>query len=225
MAVFLCSGGLDSTVALAMGLSEGKLRPPHIALAFNYGQRNAVELRYARRIVRKVAARFKRRVEFKVVDLRGVFGDGMCLSPLLSSRRFPKFCTGLREVYVPGRNLVFLSVATVYAASHGHQDVVAGFGAQDRASPDCLPEFQRSAARAIQDSVRGVSKVTLRCPLRTIRKADMFRWLKRQGLLEAIVTDTLTCSFGGTDQNFWGRGCGFCGACVSRIKAYAEGGL
>src|SRR5690349_20076605 len=99
-AVVLLSGGLDSTVCLALAARAGG---PVVGLCIDYGQRNHIEIEHARR----VAAHYDAEVVVLPLDLAGVAPGGIA-GPADEP---------LQSLYIPARNLVFLSVAMAVAES------------------------------------------------------------------------------------------------------------
>jgi 7-cyano-7-deazaguanine synthase len=128
-ALVLHSGGMDSTVALLLAREAG-LRV--ISLGFDYGQRHAVELEYAARL----CERFD--VPRRIITVRWD-------QPELSIRRpasLEDIGRSLSPAFLPGRNLVFLSLAAAEAAGVGATELWAGMNAVDFSGyPDCRPAF------------------------------------------------------------------------------------
>ncbi|WP_042696085.1 7-cyano-7-deazaguanine synthase QueC, partial [Azospirillum sp. B506] len=140
-AVVLVSGGLDSTTVLAIAKAEGYRIN---ALSFRYGQRHAVELEAARRVV---AAMGVERHVIADIDLRAFGG-----SALTDAIDVPKHDSagelandlsgGIPVTYVPARNTVFLSFALAWAETLGASDLFIGVNALDYSGyPDCRPEY------------------------------------------------------------------------------------
>ena len=107
MNVVVLSGGLDSTVCTALAAAEG----PVLALTFDYGQRHRVELERARQVARHFGA------EQLVVRLDASQWGGSALTD--AAIDVPDHDAGgddqIPVTYVPGRNLIFLSVAMAVA--------------------------------------------------------------------------------------------------------------
>src|SRR5262249_59217649 len=105
-AVVLASGGLDSTVTAALAKEDGC--ELHF-LTINYGQRHVIEVERARQVGAAMGAAQHTVLQ---LDLRKIGGSAL-------TREFtnPKERTraerhqGITITYVPGRNLIFLSLA------------------------------------------------------------------------------------------------------------------
>jgi 7-cyano-7-deazaguanine synthase len=215
-AVVLLSGGLDSTTVLAIAKSQDY--DPY-AMSFRYGQRHAVELESAGRVV---AAQGVRRHVIADIDLR-VFGG----SSLTSDIAVPKHDAAdelgdeIPSTYVPARNTIFLSFALAYAETVGAQDIFIGVNALDYSGyPDCRPDyiaaFQSMANLATKAGVEG-QQLTIHTPLITLTKAEIIA----TGL--ALGVDYgLTSSCYDPDES--GNPCGHCDSCLLRLKGFAEAG-
>lgn len=213
--VVVLSGGLDSTVCLAMAVGQG--HGPVTALTFDYGQRHGVELEHATR----VAAHYD--VEHLVVrlDLSG-WGGSALTDPDVdvpdAAEAGPH--GGIPVTYVPARNLIFLSVAVGVAEARDADAVWLGVNALDYSGyPDCRPEFVASfratAALALKRGVEG-RPVGVATPLVDLTKAEIVRLGTDLG---APLDLTWSCYRGGAVP------CGTCDSCVLRQKGFAEAGL
>ena len=211
--VVVLSGGLDSTVCLALAVEDG----PATALTFDYGQRHRVELERAK----AVAAHYG--VEQLVVRFDASAWGGSALTD--AAIEVPAAGSGATSAtipvtYVPARNLIFLSVAMGVAEARNADDVWLGVNALDYSGyPDCRPEFISSfagtAALALKRGVEG-RPVAIRTPLIDKSKADIVRL----GIeVDAPLRLTWSCYRG--DE----RPCGDCDACHLRAKGFAEAGV
>jgi 7-cyano-7-deazaguanine synthase len=207
------SGGLDSTTCLAIARKNDLAC---YCLAFDYGQRHAIEVEAARRVAHSLGAE-----EFRVmkVDLR-VFGG----SALTDSIEVPKDrveVEAAREIpvtYVPARNTIFLSLALAYAEVIGADRIFIGVNALDYSGyPDCRPEFIRAfetlANLATKAGIEGVSRLKIEAPLLHMTKADIVR---RAVDLGVDLSLTHSCY----DPDASGRPCGRCDSCMLRRKGF-----
>jgi 7-cyano-7-deazaguanine synthase len=208
LSVVVLSGGLDSTVCMAVAAAEG----PILALTFDYGQRHRIELERAA----AVAARY--RAEQLVVRIDASQWGGSALTdpaievPEAGGDAIP-------VTYVPARNLIFLSVAMAVCEARDADAAYLGVNALDYSGyPDCRPEFIRSfeatAALALKRGVEG-RPVALRTPLLDLTKAGIIRLGMELG---APLELTWSCYRAGP------RPCGSCDACRLRAKGFAEAG-
>ena len=212
----MLSGGLDSTVCLAVAAERAHPRERLVALTFDYGQRHRIELDRAAAVAHHFGA------EHLVVRLDASAWGGSALTD--PSIEVPDASDGPTDAipvtYVPARNLIFLSVAMGVAEARGVDAVTIGVNALDYSGyPDCRPEFIASfastAALALKRGVEG-DPIEVRTPLLDLTKADIVRL----GLsLDAPLELTWSC-YRGDD-----RPCGTCDACELRAKGFAEAGV
>ena len=212
----MLSGGLDSTVCLALAAERAHPRERLVALTFDYGQRHRIELDRAA----AVAAHFG--ADHLVVHLDASAWGGSALTDAAIDVPDAGGATteAIPVTYVPARNLIFLSVAMGVAEARGVDAVTIGVNALDYSGyPDCRPEFISSfaatAALALKRGVEG-NPIEVRTPLLQLSKADIVRL----GVsVNAPLELTWSC-YRGDD-----RPCATCDACVLRAKGFAEAGV
>jgi len=217
-ALVLFSGGQDSTVCLAWAM-ERFARVETIG--FDYRQRHRIELGCRLTVLRELRGRFPRWAgrlgEDHLLDvpLLAQLGE----SALTTERAIEMQANGLPNTFVPGRNLLFLTLAAVLATRRGASVLVAGMCETDYSGyPDC----RDNALKALQVALSlGLAvPMTLETPLMFIDKAATWALAEQLGgveLVDLIVEHTHTCYLGerGT-RHAWGYGCGTCPACTLR---------
>ena len=213
-AVVLLSGGLDSVTALAIAREQG-YEP--CALTFRYGQRHAVEIDAAKRIVEAMHVH-----DHKIADIDLAMFGGSALTDDIPVPK-NKESKGIPITYVPARNTIFLSFALAYAEVLGAHDIFIGVNAIDYSGyPDCRPEyvkaFEDMANLATREGVEGGVRLTIHTPLIEMSKADIIREGTRLGVDYALTTSCY-------DPDAAGKACGECDACRLRLKGFAEAGL
>jgi 7-cyano-7-deazaguanine synthase len=207
----ILSGGLDSTVCMALAAAEG----PVVALTFDYGQRHWHEIDHAAGV-----AGFYRADHLVVrLDVTGWGGSALTDSSVAVPHG-EVGAPGIPVTYVPARNLIFLSVAMGVAEARSLDEVYLGVNALDYSGyPDCRPEFvesfERTAALALKRGVEG-RPVRVRTPLISLTKAEIVRLGVERG---APLHLTWSCYEGGTVP------CGSCDSCALRAKGFAEAGI
>lgn len=217
-AVVLLSGGLDSATMMAIARHEG-FEP--CALTFRYGQRHAVEIEAARRIVQAMDVAEHLEVEF---DLRSMGGSALTSSiDVPKDRSTEQMKKGIPVTYVPARNTIFLSFALGYAESLKAHHIFVGVNALDYTGyPDCRPEYIRAfesmARLATKSAVEADELLTLHTPLIDLTKSQI---IKRG--LELNVDYSLTSSC--YDPGDSGQACGHCDACSLRLEGFSENGI
>jgi 7-cyano-7-deazaguanine synthase len=213
----LFSGGLDSTVCLALAdrdaLQAGAARPT--AIGFDYGQRHRTELARAAGIAALLG------LERIVVELdTRPWGGSALTDPRIEVPVGDEAGASVPVTYVPARNLIFLSVASAVAEARGLDRIFIGVNAVDYSGyPDCRPEFVEAFTEAARLGLkRGVEgrPVEIVAPLVDLSKADIVLLGME---LAAPLGLTWSCYQGGD------RPCGECAACVLRARGFAEAGV
>jgi len=223
-ALVLFSGGQDSTTCLAWALSR------YISVetvGFDYGQRHRVELECRLKVLATIRDQFPswagRLGEDHVLDLPvlGKISD----TALTSEAEIKLEQSGLPSTFVPGRNLLFLTLAAALAYRR-HADVLVGGMCETDYSgyPDCRQNTITATQLALRLGME--SKLIIQTPLMWINKAQtwaMAEELGGQPLVELIRTETHTCYKGDRAlQHAWGFGCGACPACDLRMAGFYE---
>lgn len=211
-AVVLLSGGMDSSVVLAMAREQGFACH---ALSVRYGQRHTSELAAAECVARSLGA-----VEHKVVavDLRSI--GGSALTADLPVPETPQ--SGIPITYVPARNTIMLSIALGWAEVLGAQDIFCGVNAVDYSGyPDCRPAFVEAfealANLATKSGVEG-HRLRVQAPLMAMSKARIAQEGARLGVDFAL---TVSCY----QADAKGLACGRCDACRLRAEGFHAAGL
>ena len=225
-ALVLFSGGQDSTACLAWALE----RYAHVeTVGFDYGQRHRVELDCRPRVLAALRAGFpqwaKRLGDDHVLDLAllGRISD----TALTDARAIEFDARGLPNTFVPGRNLLFFTLAAALAYRRGLSVLVGGMCETDFSGyPDCRDNTLKALQVAI--SLGLDAPMTIETPLMWIDKAQTWALADRLGgaaLVDLTIEHTHTCYLGDrTQRHAWGHGCGQCPACELRRKGY-EGWL
>ena len=206
------SGGLDSTVCMALAAEESGSVPQ--ALTFDYGQRHRTELDRAA----GVAGHY--RAEHLVVRLDTSAWGGSALTDPSIEVPVAGSTDGIPATYVPARNSIFLAVALGVAEARGLDAVWIGVNAIDYSGyPDCRPEFidafRGVAATGQKRGVEG-DPIALRTPLIDRTKEEIVRLGVDLG---APLHLTWSCYRGGE------RPCRACDACVLRARGFAAAGI
>lgn len=208
-AVVLCSGGIDSTTALAIACSEDF--EVH-CLSFSYGQRHAIELQAAER----VASAFKVHEHLRLDIALDRIGASALTAPIPVPRS-AQSAGSIPVTYVPARNTIFLSYALALAEARSCCAIFIGVTAVDYSGyPDCRPEyieaFQRMADLATRAGVEGHS-ITIKTPLISLTKAEIITTGIKLGVDYSM---THSCYDPAPD----GGACGECESCVLRRKGF-----
>ena len=220
--IVLFSGGQDSTVCLAWAL-ERFARVETIG--FDYGQRHAVELACRREILRLLPGRFPQWQERlgpdQGLDL-GVLGR-ISETSLTREAAIRFQADGLPDSFVPGRNLLFFTLAAAIAYRRGHRHLVGGMCETDYSGyPDCRDDTLK--ALQVTLNLGMARRFVLHTPLMWIDKAGTWKLAEElggQALVELVREETHSCYLGDRSMlHDWGYGCGSCPACELRSKGY-----
>jgi 7-cyano-7-deazaguanine synthase len=216
------SGGQDSTTCLAHALSKYERVE---TLGFDYGQRHSVELQARLTVLQQLRAQFPQWApklgEDHVLSLDVLKQIGG--SSLTEDVAFAMQADGLPNTFVPGRNLLFLTLAGALAYRRGLQVLVTGVCETDFSGyPDCRDDTMKAMQLALNLGLE--RRLRIETPLMWIDKAATWQMAQDLGgdaLVQLIVQDTHTCYEGTRDVlHAWGHGCGHCPACDLRAKGW-----
>jgi len=223
-ALVLFSGGQDSTTCLAWALSRYQRVE---TVGFDYGQRHAIELTVRPTVLqclRQVNADWNTRLrEDHMVDLSLL--SAISDTALTRNVEIAMLENGLPNTFVPGRNLLFLTVAATLAYRRGLDVLVGGMCETDFSGyPDCRDDTMKALQVALNLGM--ASRLKIETPLMWIDKAatwTLSHTLGGDALVDLIRTCTHTCYLGQRGiLHDWGYGCGACPACELRARGYAR---
>jgi 7-cyano-7-deazaguanine synthase len=217
-ALVLFSGGQDSTTCLAWALDKFS----HVeTVAFNYNQRHVVELECRKVVLQNIRAQFPEWADKLGEDhLLDIPVLGSISDTALTQDREIEFSkSGLPTTFVPGRNLLFLTLASAIAYRRGIEVLVGGMCETDFSGyPDCRNETIKSQEKTL--SLGLDYPLIIETPLMWIDKAATWKLANDIGgnrLINIIKNDTHTCYLGDRSVSHdWGFGCGTCPACELR---------
>ena len=207
--VVLCSGGMDSVVALHWAQREHTV----VAVAsFDYGAKhNHREIPFAAEHALNLGVRHE--------VIRLDFVDRLFASNLLKSGGdIPEGhyeADNMKQTVVPFRNAIMLSIACGFAESVGAEGlVIAAHGGDHAIYPDCREDFMRAMSEAMR--LGTYAGVKLLRPFIAMSKSDI-----------AVTGAKLNVNFARTWSCYKGKGvhCGKCGTCVERREAFGLAGL
>ena len=223
-ALVLFSGGQDSTTCLAWALSRYERVE---TVAFDYGQRHRIELDARLNVVRAIREGFPQWAaklgEDHLLDasVLGAVSD----TALTRETAIAMQANGLPNTFVPGRNLLFMTLAAALAYRRGVQVLVTGVCETDFSGyPDCRDDTMKAMQVAL--SLGMDRRFLIETPLMWIDKAATWTLAHTLGgapLVDLIVEHSHTCYLGERSQRHaWGYGCGQCPACQLRAQGFAR---
>ncbi len=223
-ALVLFSGGQDSTTCLAWALKHySKVE----TIGFDYGQRHAIELQMRPALLQQMRSLMPNAAtklgEDHMIDLSVI--AKIADTALTSEAEITMQANGLPNTFVPGRNLLFLTVAATVAYRRGIEVLVGGMCETDFSGyPDCRNDTIQALNTAVNLGMASTLKIDT--PLMWLDKAATWQLAQDLGgdlLVELIRTDTHTCYLGQRNElHQWGYGCGHCPACDLRARGYQQ---
>ncbi|ENH96335.1 7-cyano-7-deazaguanine synthase [Gracilibacillus halophilus YIM-C55.5] len=202
-AVVVFSGGQDSTTCLFWALE----RFEEVELVtFDYNQRHKEEIKVAKEIAND------QNLAHHILDM-SLLNQ---LAPNALTRNDMEVEEGedgeLPNTFVPGRNLLFLSFASILAKQIGAKHIVTGVCETDYSGyPDCRDIFIKSLNVTLNLSME--DDFVVHTPLMWLDKAETWELADQLQAFDYVREHTLTCYNG-----VRGDGCGECPACQLRQK-------
>ena len=221
-ALVLFSGGQDSTTCLAQALTRYERVE---TVAFDYGQRHHVELQARLKVLEALRQQFPawapRMGEDHLLDL-AVLGQ-VSETSLTRDMAFMMESSGLPNTFVPGRNLLFLTLAAALAYRRGLDVLVTGVCETDYSGyPDCRDDTMKAMQLAL--SLGMDKRLLIETPLMWLDKAQTWALAESLGgaaLVDVIVEHSHSCYLGDREhRHAWGWGCGSCPACELRARGW-----
>ncbi|PKL72940.1 MAG: 7-cyano-7-deazaguanine synthase QueC [Methanobacteriales archaeon HGW-Methanobacteriales-2] len=214
-AISILSGGLDSAVATSLLAKDYDVH----ALTFDYGQRSAeMEIKSSRTICGKLG------IEHTVIQLPWLAQIGG--SALTSEEEVPELSMDqlddkavcdetARKVWVPGRNVVFSSIALSFAEAEGAEKIIVGWDLEEAATfPDNSKEFLNAFNHLLD--IGSLYDIQIEAPLIDLNKKDI---VKLGYGVKAPLELSYSCYNGGNEH------CGLCESCMRRKRAFMEANI
>jgi 7-cyano-7-deazaguanine synthase len=218
-ALVIFSGGQDSTTCLFWAIKKfGKENIKTIS--FDYGQKHDIELESAKKICELTG------VDFDKVEIKNILRSA---SPLVDSKvemdlynSCAEFKPGVQKTFVPGRNILFLTIAANLAYHHGAKNIVMGVCQEDFGGYyDCREQFITEMQKALNQGLFGFDEgLQVYTPLMHLNKKEAVELAMELGedCLEALAYSH-TCY----EAKF--PPCGKCHSCLLRERGFKEAGL
>ncbi|UDG80052.1 7-cyano-7-deazaguanine synthase QueC [Candidatus Steffania adelgidicola] len=208
-AIVVLSGGQDSTTCLIQALSQyNKV----YCIIFDYGQRHRAEISIAKDLSVQLGA-----YEIKVIDVSLL--NTLAVSSLthddIPIPDYQPLSESLSSTFVPGRNILFLTLAAIYAYQVQAKTIITGVCETDFSGyPDCRNDFIKALNTAVNLGMARELQFTT--PLMWLDKAEIWALADYYHQFNRVRQDTLTCYNG-----IKGDGCGQCSACHLRARGLA----
>ena len=209
-ALILLSGGQDSTTCLYWAKTQWE----NVAvLNIRYGQRHLVEIASARRIAKFADVSYSEINTdlFQQVGDSVLVGRGDISAKHRSSNSFP-------ASFVPGRNIVFLTIAAMVAYKYQVHHIVTGVSQVDFSNyPDCREQTIQSLEITLTLAMN--YHFTIHTPLMHKTKKETVEMAMKIPRCHEALAYSHTCYEGEVPP------CGKCPACVLRAKGFLEAGI
>ena len=211
-ALILLSGGQDSTTCLYWAKKKFDSIQ---AIGFNYDQRHIIELDFAQKICDK------ENISFDIILLKEILSNSALINPQEDLNKSHPSNQNLPNSFVPGRNLLFLSIASSIAYNREIENIVIGVCETDFSGyPDCRDEFIKSMKKTIHLATE--KSIEIHTPLMNLDKAETWRLAKDLGCIDTIIKSTMTDYNGSKNENDWGLGNLDNPASILRHKGYLK---
>ncbi len=221
-ALVLFSGGQDSTTCLAWALQRYEQVE---TIGFDYGQRHRIELDCRHEVIAGLRSAYPawavRLGADHMIDLSVL--ARISDTALTSDAEITFAANGMPNTFVPGRNLMFLTVAASVAYRRNLSVLVGGMCETDFSGyPDCRDDTLKALQVAINLGMD--RRFNFEMPLMWLDKRetwDMAQTLGGAALIDLIREHTHSCYLGDRSiRHAWGYGCGTCPACLLRARGY-----
>jgi 7-cyano-7-deazaguanine synthase len=205
-ACVLASGGVDSAVLVWRKLEDGgDVQPVYVRAGMAWED---VEYRCLAAYLQAIASPRLRPLHTLALPLGDVYGSHWSVA----GEGAPEYEAPDEAVYLPGRNIVLLSKASIYCALNGIPRIALGVLAANP-FPDATDEFFMSIQRAL--SLGLDHPLSIERPFASLHKVDVVR-MGAQLPLEL----TFSCIRPVGEQH-----CGDCNKCRERQEGFLEAGV
>lgn len=214
-AISILSGGLDSVVATSLLAKDYDVH----AITFDYGQRSAeMEIKSSKVICGELG------IDHTVIELPWLAQLGS--SALTSEEEVPELSMDqlddkevcdetARKVWVPGRNVVFSSIALSFAEAEGAEKIIVGWDLEEAATfPDNSEEFLNAFNQLLE--IGSLYDIQIEAPLINFNKKDI---VKLGYDVRAPLELSYSCYMGEKEH------CGLCESCMRRKRAFMEANI
>jgi len=203
--IVVLSGGQDSTTCLFWAIENFDYVE---AIGFNYNQKHQLELDCAKNICDK------QDIKYTILDLNLL--NQLTNNALTRDNIVPEMIDNKSTAFVDGRNLLFLTFASIFAKQKNINNIITGVCETDFSGYfDCRDIFVKSLNVTLNLAMD--YKFIIHTPLMWLNKMETWKLADRLEVIDIIKNKTLTCYNG-----IIGDGCGECPACKLRLKGYEE---
>ncbi len=201
----LASGGLDSSVLIAKLAADAEVYPIYVQCGFKWED---AELEFLRLFVDALHNPNVKRATILSAPTAALYGDHWSVT----GARVPGADEPDENTYLPGRNILLISLAAIWGSTHGVSRIAIG-SLGGNPFPDATPEFFESFG--IDLSLGLGHRISIEAPLRGFHKEELIKQFK-----DLPLQLTLTCMAPTGSIH-----CGQCNKCFERQQAFLKAGV
>jgi 7-cyano-7-deazaguanine synthase len=201
----LASGGLDSSVLIAKLAADAEVYPIYVRCGFAWED---MELKGLQSFLDALHNHNVMPTTVLSTPTAVLYGDHWSVT----GARVPGADEPDENTYLPGRNILLISLAAIWGSTHGVSRIAIG-SLGGNPFPDATPEFFETFARALSMGLG--HDVKIEAPLRGFHKEDLIKQFK-----DLPLELTLTCMAPRASQH-----CGQCNKCFERQQAFQKAGV
>ena len=201
----LASGGLDSSVLIAKLAADAEVYPIYVRCGFAWED---MELTGLQSFLDALRSHNVMPTTVLSTPTAVLYGDHWSVT----GARVPAADEPDENTYLPGRNILLISLAAIWGSTHGVSRIAIG-SLGGNPFPDATSEFFETFARALSMGLG--HNVKIEAPLRGFHKEDLIKQFK-----DLPLELTLTCMAPRDSQH-----CGQCNKCFERQQAFQKAGV
>jgi 7-cyano-7-deazaguanine synthase len=201
----LASGGLDSSVLIAKLAADAEVYPIYVRCGFAWEE---MELKGLQSFLDALDNRNVMPTTVLSAPTSVLYGDHWSVT----GARVPAADEPDENTYLPGRNILLISLAAIWCSTHGVSRIAIG-SLGNNPFPDATPDFFETFARVLSMGLG--HNVRIEAPLKGFHKEDLIKQFK-----DLPLELTLTCMAPKGSQH-----CGQCNKCFERQQAFEKAGV
>ena len=201
----LASGGLDSSVLIAKLASEAAVFPLYVRCGFAWEE---MELQGLLAFLEALHDPNVKPITVLSAPTAVLYGDHWSVT----GARVPSADEPDENTYLPGRNILLISLAAIWGSTHGVSRIAIG-SLGGNPFPDATPQFFETFGRVLGLGLG--HQVLIEAPMRGLHKEDLIKQFK-----DLPLELTLTCMAPKGSQH-----CGQCNKCYERQIAFKQAGV
>jgi len=201
----LASGGLDSSVLIVQMASDAAVSPIYVRCGFAWEEAEIHALQSFLDAINNPNVQSITVLSTPAASLYGTHWS-------VTGERVPAADEPDENTYLPGRNILLISLAAIWGSTHDVSRVAIG-SLGGNPFPDASPQFFETFGQVLSTGLG--RKVLIEAPMRGLHKEDIIR--RFQNL---PIELTLTCMAPWNSQH-----CGQCNKCYERQKAFKQAAI